>query len=97
MKKIVITRHKSLIDYLAEIGLIHANNYELYTHASPEVVTGKEVIGVLPHSLSCLCKTFTEVPLMLPAEKRGQELTLNDLRKFAGKPVTYTVSRLEAQ
>jgi hypothetical protein len=50
-------------------------------HAVAEEITGKDVIGVLPHSLSCLCNSFTEVPLRLPPELRGQELTIEDLRK----------------
>ena len=64
---------------------------KVISHATPENVRGRHVLGVLPHSLSCLCESFTEVPLNLPADMRGKELTAEDVRQFAGQPVTYTV------
>ena len=90
---LVVTRHPGLIEYLKEIGLA-TENTEVISHASTELVIGKNVCGVLPHSLSCLCKTFTEVPLSLPAELRGKELTIDDMRKYASAPVVYQVRKL---
>jgi len=88
--KLVITRHPALVQYLREIGIV--GNAEVIAHASPEMVTGREVVGILPHSLSCLTKTFTEVPLFVPAELRGIELTLEQVRLYAKPAVTYKVS-----
>jgi putative CRISPR-associated protein (TIGR02620 family) len=93
MTKLVVTRHPALVDYLREIGLIDGDA-EVTDHATPELVTGRHVIGVLPHSLSCLTASFTEVPLRLTPELRGQELDIETLRKIAGRPVTYRVERL---
>ena len=95
MKKIdlVITRHPALVDYLREQGIV-TGDVEVISHASPEIVEGKHVLGVLPHSLSCLTASFTEVPLRIPAELRGKELSVEDLRKYAGSPVTYHVERV---
>jgi len=97
MKKIkidiVITRHKGLVDYLIEEGIISPQT-NVVAHATPELVRGKNVLGVLPHSLSCLCRTFTEIPLALPQELRGKELTREDVRRYAGKPATYVVKKL---
>ena len=90
---IVITRHPALVDYLREQGIV-SGDVEVISHASPDVVRGKHVLGVLPHSLSCLCASFTEIPLRLPPEMRGKELTIEDLRKYAGSPVTYVVRRV---
>jgi len=92
MEKInlVVTRHPGLVEYLRELGLA-ADKVQVVSHATPENVAGKRVCGVLPHNLSCLCESFTEVPLSLPAELRGVELTLDQVREYAGKPVTYTV------
>lgn len=92
MKKIelVVTRHPGLVEFLREIGLADAET-DVISHATPEAVAGKRVCGVLPHSLSCLCDTFTEVPLNLPQELRGAELTAEQVRQFAGAPVTYRV------
>lgn len=92
MEKInlIVTRHPGLVEYLCEIGLA-AEGCEVISHASPEAVEGRHVCGVLPHSLSCLTASFTEIPLALPAELRGTELSLEQVRQYAGRPVTYRV------
>jgi len=87
---VVVTRHPALLEYLREIGLAGIHTTVL-SHASKEDVTGKRVCGVLPHSLSCLCKAFTEIPLAVPQELRGKELTIRQIKEIAGKPVTYVV------
>jgi hypothetical protein len=93
MINLIVTRHPGLVEYLREIELAGTST-EVVSHASPETVAGKNVCGVLPHSLSCLTKTFTEVPLALPAELRGKELSLEEVRQYAGKPVTYQVRQV---
>jgi putative CRISPR-associated protein (TIGR02620 family) len=90
---LIVTRHPGLVAYLREIGLADAET-AVVTHATPDVVKGKRVCGVLPHSLSCLCETFTEVPLNLPQELRGVELTVEQVRQFARPAVTYRVEVL---
>ena len=91
--EVVITRHPCLVDYLKETGMI-GEDVQVLTHAGPDDVRGKNVCGVLPHSLSCLTASFTEVPLMLPAELRGVELTLQQIREYSKPPVTYIVRRV---
>ena len=90
MFDIIVTRHPALIEYLKEVGLADQNT-EILEHATPQNVMGKHVCGVLPHSLSCLTASFTEIPLSLPAELRGVDLALEQIRQYAGKAVTYTV------
>lgn len=87
---LIVTRHPGLVDYLRELGMVD-NGVEIIDHATPEAVTGRNVCGVLPHSLSCLTASFTEVPLRLTPELRGKELDLDTLREIAGEPVTYRV------
>jgi putative CRISPR-associated protein (TIGR02620 family) len=90
---LVVTRHPGLIEYLKELDIV-SDAVEVITHATPEAVTGRHVCGVLPHSLSCLTASFTEIPLRLTPELRGIELELETLRKIAGEPVTYKVERV---
>ena len=87
---LVVTRHSGLVDFLREIGLA-ADQVTVLKHATAKDVTGKHVCGVLPHSLSCLCETFTEIPLNLPVELRGVELNLEQVRQYAGETVTYQI------
>lgn len=91
---LVVTRHPGLVEFLRERGLC-TPDVTVISHASPEDVRGKHVCGVLPHSLSCLCESFTEVPLALPAELRGVELSVQQMRQYAGEPVTYIVRRMK--
>jgi hypothetical protein len=90
MIDVVITRHPALVDYLRELEMV-GDGVEIISHATPEAVAGRHVCGVLPHSLSCLTASFTEVPLRLTPELRGKELDLATLREIAGEPVTYKV------
>jgi len=90
MATLIITRHPGLVEFLKAKGYVPLDA-EVKTHASGEDVAGKDVWGVLPHNLSCLCNTFTEVPLNLPAELRGVELTKEQVEQYAGEPVTYQV------
>ena len=64
---VVVTRHKELVQYLKEIGVVD-EHVEVIEHATAENINDKNVIGVLPHSLSCLTETFAEVPLNIPQE-----------------------------
>lgn len=89
----VITRHPALLDYLKEIGFADEKTVVL-PHATAEQIKGHRVIGVLPHSLSCLCSTFTEIPLNIPQELRGTELNIEQIRQFAGSPATYMVHKI---
>jgi len=91
--KIIITRHPAMVALLVKRGLVDPSTPVL-AHASASEVQGKHVFGVLPHSLSCLAASFTEIPLRIPAELRGKELSLDEMEAFAGEPVTYTVSKV---
>lgn len=94
-KILVITRHAALVQYLILGGHVPAD-VEVVEHADAALVTGRRVWGVLPHHLSALTKTFTEIPLALPPELRGKELSLIDIERYASAPVTYVVRKLRS-
>ena len=94
MRKIVITRHKALIAYLKEIGIID-DNAIIYDHIDdPSVLEGSHVYGVLPNHLACKSKSLTEIPISIPKELRGQELSIEQIREFAQEPVTYEIRKV---
>lgn len=90
MNQLIVTRHQGLVDYLVEEGFV-SSDCEVVSHATPNVVQNRHVWGVLPHSLSSLAASFTEVPLDLPPELRGVGLSEEQVRQYAGEPVTYFV------
>lgn len=92
METIVVTRHAALVGLLIERGLV-AEGTPVISHATPEQIEGRHVIGVLPLSLASIAASVTEIPIALTPELRGQELDLETLRRIAGEAVTYTVTR----
>lgn len=89
---IVITRHSSYVEYLLEIGLISEGNYSVVSHATPYDVADKNVVtSGLPNSLACLAQTVTTIPLWLPENLRGVELSVEQVREYAKPPETFRV------
>lgn len=91
METVVITRHPALVALLEERGIIPAGT-PVISHATPDDVRDRDVIGVLPLSLAALANSVTEIPLRLTEDMRNRELTLEELRAVAGDAVTYRVS-----
>jgi hypothetical protein len=94
---LVVTRHDPLVQYLREEGWIPKWT-PVRSHVSPTDVRGKHVLGVLPHHLSSLCKTVTEVPLAFTPDDRAAmaagDLPVERVRACAGKLARYKVERL---
>jgi len=89
---ICVTRHPALVEYLREIGLLcETDPCPIIAHASPDDVRGKVVCGVLPLHLAAEAEMVVEIPLEIPAELRGQELSLEQVRSFAKPARTYRV------
>lgn len=78
---IVVTRHAGLVEFLREEGLIEATT-EVVAHATPEVVAGCRVIGILPLHLAAKAAMVEQPILDLPPELRGKELTAAEMRQY---------------
>lgn len=89
---VVVTRHMALVTYLELTGVIEKDT-PVIQHATAEAVAGRHIIGVLPYRLAALAQSVTEIPLDIPMELRGKELTIAQIREFASDPVTYKVTR----
>lgn len=90
---LVVTKNPSFLSYLIFAGIV-SPTVEYLDHATPTDVICKHVIGDLPHGLSCITLSYTEVPLHLPRELVGQRLLTADYEKYAGEPITYLVNCL---
>jgi hypothetical protein len=91
---IIVTRHPALLELLSE-KLYISNTTPVISHATEDDVKGKHVIGILPHHLSCLTASITEVALDIPEDKRGQELSIEELRLYYKGFATYRVKKEE--
>ena len=90
MEKLVVTRYQSLVEYMIKIKLIDENT-KVITHAKINDVKEKHVLGVLPYWLSCHAKKFTEIQLRVPSERKGKELSLEEVEFYSLEPKTYTI------
>ena len=95
MDTVIVTRHKALVEYLVNKGIVSKDS-QVISHATASDIRGKHVIGVLPMHMAALARTITEIPLDIPAEMRGKELSLEQVKEYAGEPVKYSV-RTEEQ
>lgn len=99
-QRVVVTRHKALVQYLVETGVVSASDLVI-SHATPEDVRGRDVVGILPLHLAALCRSVTEVPMALtPGDRetmtRTQDLPIERVRQVASAPVTYVVRTADA-
>lgn len=94
MRLVVVTRHPAMVDYLREIGLI-ADDVEVISHASADAIRGCHVIGFLPLFLAAEAAKVTVIPLVIPKELRGVELSLDQVRGFAQAPQSFEVRLLD--
>ena len=94
MQTVIITRHTSFTDHLRAIGLID-DQAQIIPHADADSLRGKRVItSGLPLHLAALATEVVTVPLHLPAELRGVELTQSQIADHAGDPATFRVQQI---
>lgn len=93
MYDLVVTNDNALLIYLHSAKIVDPFVPVKYPVTAEDVI-GKHVIGKLPHRLSCVALSYTEIPLHLPPELEGMELILEDYRRYADNPVTYRVSKM---
>jgi len=74
---LIVARHPGLVEFLESKGVTG----EVITHATPEAVRGKHVVGVLPLHLAVEAASVTEVVLTLTPEQRGKELSMEEVRQ----------------
>jgi hypothetical protein len=91
--KIVVTRHKGLVQLLIKRGII-AEGTPVIEHATVDTVRDKHVIGVLPLSLAVHAAKVTEIVMTLPLELRGKDLSLAECEQYAGEAITYEINRV---
>jgi hypothetical protein len=90
---LIVTRHAGLIEVLrADFGITG----KVISHATEDQIRGRCVVGVLPLHLASLAASVTEVVLDLPADKRGVELSADEVRQYCRGLRTFVVRTEEA-
>lgn len=92
MYDLVVTKDSALVTYLRKTGIADPSVPVKYPVTAMDVI-GKNVIGKLPHSLSCVALSYTEIPLHLPAGLKDTWPILADYERYADAPVSYIIQR----
>ena len=95
METIVISRHIGLVQWLVLHGHV-SPDVTVVAHATPDLMRGRKVIGVIPMHLACHAKEVWSVDLPnLPLELRGKELTPEQMDQCGANLVGYKVMTIE--
>ena len=86
---LIVTRHAGAVEWLRRQGV----SGDVVSHATPQLVEGRHVIGVLPYNLASLAKSYTalELPGLKPGQ-RGDELSPEGMDEAGARLVTYKVA-----
>jgi hypothetical protein len=93
MYDLVVTNDNALLIYLHSMKIVDPFTPVKYPVAAKDVI-GKHVIGNLPHALSSVALSYTEIPLHLPPQLIDKVLIPSDYDMYADKPVTYKISKM---
>lgn len=86
---LLITRHPAFTEYLKDLGFSWGKEV---AHASPGELSGKTVLtSGMPLHLGAKCKHIITVPLDIPADLRGQELNIEQVREYATEPKWFKI------
>lgn len=87
---LIVTRHSGLVEWLRRHGV----DGEVVAQATPEVVAGKDVYGVLPLHLAARAASITTVDMpLLRSEQRGVDLTPEEMDAAGATMARYRVTR----
>jgi len=93
---VVVTRHSAFVALCVERGLC-TPDVKVLAHATFGDILGRRVItSGLPLHLAVECEAVVTIPLTIPPDLRGKELTVEQMRKHAEPTATFIVSRAVA-
>jgi hypothetical protein len=90
---LIVTRHAGLVTFLRRLGYTGP----VVEHATAEDVRRRVVIGVLPLHLAAEAAAVGSVVMELPREKRGQELSVEEVEEFFDRIDWFVVRTLDGQ
>ncbi|MEJ5169384.1 MAG: CRISPR-associated protein Csx16 [Fimbriimonadales bacterium] len=89
---LIVTRHQGLVDIARRMGLA-TDGCPVLAHATADDVRGKVVLGVLPLHLAALAKAVVSIDLDLPADRRGTDLSAEEMLPYVRGVSVYRVIR----
>jgi putative CRISPR-associated protein (TIGR02620 family) len=93
---IIVSRHKGLVQYLQEEGIVD-EDIDHVEHADREDVEGRHVVGNLPSRLAAKAASLTEIDLNYPENYRGESFDADQVRQYSEGLTTYLVSEIDEE
>lgn len=93
-KTLVVTRHPAMEQFLLTKGIIQPGKYIVAEHANPKMVMDRDVIGNIPLWLAAYCNSITTVNIVTPRNRRGCELSLDEMEEYFEGVHRYVVKEL---
>ena len=87
IETIIVTRHPGLVEWLEKRGITG----KVKPSVTVNDIRGKHVIGALPAHIAQHAKYITSVDYICPFEKRGQDLSADELDALGAKLFDYRV------
>ena len=88
-RTVIVSRHAGLVEWLKTRRGVEGN---VIAHATEADIRGKYVFGNLPMHLAAKTASITTVDMPdLPADKRGVDLTPDEMDTYGAKTATYVI------
>jgi hypothetical protein len=91
---VIVTRYSPFAEYVQEIGIC-PRGATILQRPRPEEIAGKVVFGPIPPGLAIFARAVVTVPMERPRALREGEVTLEELRRYGGKPLIFQSRRVE--
>jgi len=79
---------------MKNLGMIDDDTKHI-SHANVNAVSVKHVLGILPYWLAAYAGKFTEIQLRVPIERKGKELSLEEVEFYSLEPKTSIIEEVE--
>ena len=93
METKIVTRHDGALEWVKKHHPEFAD-VEVIAQASPEDLKGNRIIGTLPIHLAAICKRYWHLEMTVPADRRGTEISCEDMEKFGCKITRFEVIKI---
>jgi len=90
IETLIVTRHEGTVEWLKRRGITG----EVKASVTIDDIKGKHVIGALPAHIAQYALYMTSIDYACPFEKRGKNLTADELDELGAKLFDYKVIRV---
>jgi len=84
METKIVTRHAGAMEWIAKHHL-EFGDAEVIAHADVGDLKGRRIIGMLPIHMAAMCKEYWHLEMTVPADRRGTEISCEDMENFGCK------------